>query len=149
MSLTDAPACGNSAVSVTISKLSVHKSRTAGMTDVGGVDISMAPCADDLVETSNRRATAVVTSIIVATDTVTAVGGTVVTPVSTTTGGIDASAAVTQTLAAGGTLIFGPGPALARKFAVAATSGSVTEMSGRLTRAAGAALTVTPSLAFP
>ena len=123
MSLTDAPACGNSAVSVTISKLSVHKSRTAGMTDVGGVDIPMAPCADDQVETSNRHATAVVTSVIVATDTVTAVGGTVVTPVSTTTGGIDASAAV--------------------------TSGSVTKMSGRLTRAAGAALTVTPSLAFP
>ena len=110
-------------MSVTISKLSVHKSSTAGMTDVGGVDISMAPCADDQAETSNRRATAVVTSIIVATDTVTAVGGTVVTPVSTTTGGIDASAAV--------------------------TSGSVTKMSGRLTRAAGAALTVTPSLAFP
>ena len=128
MSLTDAPACGHSAVSVTISKLSVHKSRTAGVTDAGGVDIPMAPCADDQVETLNRHATAVVTSVIVATDTVTA---------------------VTQTLTAGGTLIFGPGPALAREFAVAVTSGSVTEMSGRLTRAAGAALTVTPSLTFP
>ena len=78
----------------------------------------VTPGAYDLVVTSNGHATAVVTSVIVATDTVTAVGsalmppvsatdtigGTVVTPVSTTTGGIDASASVTQTLATGGTI---------------------------------------------
>ena len=152
----------------------------------------VTPGAYDLVVTSSGHATAVVTSVIVATDTVTAVGsalvppvsatdtigGTVVTPVSTTTGGIDASTAVTQTLTTGGTvapvnsssgasafavpigavsvaphgagvLTFGSAPATAGKFAVAAPSGGVTKMSGLLTLAAGATLTVTPSLAFP
>jgi hypothetical protein len=43
VSMTDAPACGFDAVNVTVSKVRVHKSATAGDTDAGWSDITLNP----------------------------------------------------------------------------------------------------------
>lgn len=54
MSLTDAPACGYSAVNVTITKLSVNQSSTASVTDpTGWVDIPITPQRIDLLTLQN------------------------------------------------------------------------------------------------
>jgi hypothetical protein len=43
VSMTDAPACGFDAVNVTVSKVRVHQSATAGDTDAGWTDITLSP----------------------------------------------------------------------------------------------------------
>jgi hypothetical protein len=43
VSMTDAPACGFDAVNVTVSKVRVHQSSTAGETDAGWTDITLSP----------------------------------------------------------------------------------------------------------
>jgi hypothetical protein len=43
VSMTDAPACGFDAVNVTVSKVRVHQSATAGDTDAGWSDITLSP----------------------------------------------------------------------------------------------------------
>ena len=53
MSLTDAPACGYSAVNVTITQLSVHQSSTASITDAGWIDIPIATQRLDLLTLQN------------------------------------------------------------------------------------------------
>lgn len=53
MSLTDAPACGYSAVNVTITKLSVNQSSTAAVTDAGWVDIPITTQRVDLLTLQN------------------------------------------------------------------------------------------------
>ena len=53
MSLTDAPACGYSAVNVTITKLSVNQSSTASVTDPGWIDIPIATQRVDLLSLQN------------------------------------------------------------------------------------------------
>jgi hypothetical protein len=53
MSLTDAPACGYSAVNVTIAKLSVNQSSNASATDSGWVDIPITPQRIDLLTLQN------------------------------------------------------------------------------------------------
>lgn len=53
MSLTDAPACGYSAVNVTITKLSVHQSSSASVTDPGWIDIPITSQRIDLLTLQN------------------------------------------------------------------------------------------------
>ena len=53
LSLTDAPACGYSAVNVTITKLSVHQSSTASVTDGGWIDIPITTQRVDLLTLQN------------------------------------------------------------------------------------------------
>ncbi|MFM9436756.1 hypothetical protein ACFDR9_003841 [Janthinobacterium sp. CG_23.3] len=43
VSMTDAPACGFDAVNVTVSKVRVHQSASAGDTDAGWTDITLSP----------------------------------------------------------------------------------------------------------
>lgn len=43
VSMTDAPSCGFDAVNVTVSKVRVHQSATAGDNDVGWTDITLSP----------------------------------------------------------------------------------------------------------
>ncbi|MFC0133681.1 hypothetical protein CR105_09615 [Massilia eurypsychrophila] len=43
VSMTDAPACGFDAVNVTVNKVRVHQSSTAGDTDAGWTDITLSP----------------------------------------------------------------------------------------------------------
>ncbi len=43
VAITDAPACGFDAVNVTVSKVRVHQSATAGDTDAGWTDITLSP----------------------------------------------------------------------------------------------------------
>ena len=53
LSLTDAPSCGYSAVNVTITKLSVHQSSTASVTDAGWIDIPITTQRVDLLTLQN------------------------------------------------------------------------------------------------
>jgi hypothetical protein len=54
VSLTDSPACGFSAVNVTVSKVRVHQSSTASSTDGGWIDIALNPARKiNLLDLSN------------------------------------------------------------------------------------------------